>query len=155
MGSLDSPKLVAESFEPKHKEGFCGFLKQFLFLYWHLLLCWIILGLILITSVIFYSFCQQSRYESSELEATTPPSKLDTTVTPTTAVNIALITGQVPYFPTKSKLDGYQSHRNKINAVYNENEECPLNIYLLLIILSTIGLVAVIILGIGASFLNK
>ena len=128
---------------PKSETSCCKFIQQFLFFYWHLLLFMIILSLILITSVIFYSFCQQQTRSNSSRPATpTVITKLEVTTSnsnPTT------------YFP--ARLDKYQTSADKINA--DHDQECPLNFYVILIILSSVGLVLAVVLGVGASFLNQ
>lgn len=139
--------------------------KIFLLLYWHLLVFVIILTAFLIISVILYTRCQQDRSQDHKLEAR--EIKLDTTtsnnVLPTTErvtnVEWQTIRPSVPaavpvvtYFPARFSNNNDRDGNDYDGASVSE---CPLTMYLIMIILSSVGLVFVIILGFGAAIFNK
>ena len=137
--------------------------KIFLLLYWHLLVFVIILTAFLIISVILYTRCQQDRSQDHKLEAR--EIKIDTTtsnnVLPTTervtivewqTIRPSVPAAVVTYFPAR-----FSSNNDKDGNDYARASvsECPITLYLIMIILSSLGLVFVIILGFGAAIFNK
>ena len=138
--------------------------KIFLLLYWHLLVFVIILTVFLIISVILYTrCCQQDRCQDHKLEAR--EIKLDTTssnnVLPTTervtnvewqTIRPSVPAAVVTYFPAR-----FRSNNDRDGNDYDgaSVSECPSTMYLIMIILSSLGLVFVIILGFGAAIFNK
>ena len=133
--------------------------KIFLLLYWHLLVFVIILTAFLIISVILYTRCQQDRSQDHKLEAR--EIKLDTitsnSILPTTetVTNVwwQTIRPSVPAVVTYflARLNSYKDDEYDSTS----GLDCPLTLYLIMIILSSLGLVFVIILGFGAAIFNK
>ena len=135
------------------------YIKLFVLLYWHLLVFWSILTVFLIISVILYTRCHQDRSQDHKLEAR--EIKLDTTtsnsILPTTTETVTnawwqtirpSVPAVVTYFP--ARLSNSADEYDAVSGL-----DCPLTLYLIMIILSSLGLVFVIILGFGAAIFNK
>ena len=146
----------------KNEKKCFDFIKLFLLLYWHLLVFWTILTVFLIISVILFTRCHQDRSQDYKLEARetrldTPTSNniLPTTET-VTNVGWQTIRPSVPavvtYFPARFSNNGDRDGDDYDAA---SGPDCPLTLYLIMIILSSLGLVFVIILGFGAAIFNK
>jgi len=111
---------------------------------------------LLIISVILYTRCHQDRSQDHKLEAR--EIKLDTTasnsILPTTETNVwwqtirPSVPAVVTYFPAR-----LSNGADEYDAA--SGPDCPLTLYLIMIILSSLGLVFVIILGFGAAIFNK
>ena len=149
----------------KDPKSCCNVFKQFLFLFWCLLLCWLFLTVILITSVILFARCYWAK---SEAKLVTNQIKLaepsTTTITTTTAIfrEFTPITQRpwrpIPatYFPTR--LGNYQDKKSAAGdsgLTSLDDEQCPLTLFVIMTILSAVGLVFVIICGVGSAILNK
>ena len=162
VDKINNDKNVGE--DPK---SCCNVLKQFLFLFWCLLLCWLFLTVILITSVVLFARCYWAK---SDAKLVTNQIRLATSTTTTISATTIfreftpVTTQQQPmrpatYFPARLGLNNHQDKKTASGTSgqtsLNDDEQCPLTLYVITIILSAVGLVFVIICGVGSAILNK
>ena len=137
-------------------------IKIFLLVYWRLLVFGALLTVFLIISVILYTRCHQDRSQDNKLEVR--EIKLDTTTSynnlPTSAATNSVwwqtirptVPAVVTYFPAELS-NNFNEGSDQYDAA--SGYDCPLTLYMIMIILSSLGLVFVIALGFGAAIFNK